>query len=72
MFLWFYQPQTVNYRELYGVTTDLSTHFGLIKQWGGGTHTVCAEGTKRGWMFSVEHLPIALVRDIFQLVREGG
>ena len=69
MFLWFSQPQTTDYKELYGVSTDLNSHLGLFKQWGGGTHTVCAGGgTKRGWMFSVEHLPTPLVRDIFHLV----
>ena len=70
MFLWFAQPQTTDYQALYGVNSDLNSHLGLIKQWGGGTHTVCAGGgTKRGWMFSVEHLPTPLVTDIFHLVR---
>ena len=75
VFLWFKPTTEVNYRQTFGTETDIDKYVELVKKWGGDSRTANAGGSKRGWNFSVEHLPIPVVRDVFRLVgggRKGG
>lgn len=72
MWLWFQSTSELNYQERFYVDSDIDQYVELIKKWGGESRTASVGGSKRGWCFSVEHLPLEVVSDVFLLVRGEG
>ena len=66
--LWF-DGRDGHIMAVYGVDKEVSSHASLFKRWGGGKWSVKIRiKTIRGFLLNVEHLPVPLIAQAFNLV----
>ena len=67
-FLWF-DGRDGHIMAVYGVDKEVSSYASLFKRWGGGKWSVKIRSkTIRGFLLDVEHLPVPLIAQAFNLV----